>query len=317
MEASRALDALGCSLGYISKYGDAVSAYTQAYLKGSDTWVRIPKWRWPPEWIGVYTDPVVKLVLALYGHPDAGGAWESHCDTKLQECGWEAVSAEWPGVYWHEKHKALLVVYVDDFKMAAKAEDHDKLWADIKSRITMDEETEEGVYLGCRNQRFIAKAGDLADILDKQPQYCPREKSSPGVAQGEPTIIAPDYDPERVVRGILSQMPEYVDKCIENYCNLTSTRYEDIKPAKTPFIDEAQDPSCFEAGTARCDLCGRGDKALLPSTKKIKGVKPVVTDPGELADISASCLMQIMYLARLARFDMLRCTGRLTSFMTK
>ena len=27
--------------------------------------------------------------------------------------------------------------------------------------------------------------------------------------------------------------------------------------------------------------------------------------------------MQVMYLARLARFDMLRCTGRLTSFMTK
>eukprot|EP00969_Alexandrium_andersonii_P365855 15467158-Alexandrium_andersonii.AAC.1 len=54
---------------------DATQAYTQARLKGKVTWVRLPEHEWPPEWkkMGVQ-DPVVPLVLALYGHPDAGGA---------------------------------------------------------------------------------------------------------------------------------------------------------------------------------------------------------------------------------------------------
>ena len=25
---------------------------------------------------------------------------------------------EWPGSYWHPKHRAMVIVYVDDFKMA-------------------------------------------------------------------------------------------------------------------------------------------------------------------------------------------------------
>ena len=29
-------------------------------------------------------DPVCRLVLSLYGHPDAGGYWEKHCDQVLK-----------------------------------------------------------------------------------------------------------------------------------------------------------------------------------------------------------------------------------------
>jgi len=119
MEASRVLDAFAMTKGYCSSSSDAVSAYTQAFLKGCATWVVLPRERWPSEWSELgYSDPVVPLVLALYGHPDAGGFWEERCEEQLKLEGWETISS-WPGLYWNSKYKALLIVYVDDFKMAA------------------------------------------------------------------------------------------------------------------------------------------------------------------------------------------------------
>ena len=73
MEATRCADALSLFPGYAQKQSDAISAYTQAFLKGKTTWVTLPRERWPKARHGKYTNPVVPLVLALYGHPDAGG----------------------------------------------------------------------------------------------------------------------------------------------------------------------------------------------------------------------------------------------------
>ena len=78
MEASRCGDAFGMLPGHDIQIADGESAYTQAKLGGDLTYIRIPKERWPAEWTQKYTDPVVPLVLALYGHPDAGGFWELH-----------------------------------------------------------------------------------------------------------------------------------------------------------------------------------------------------------------------------------------------
>ena len=85
--------------------------------------------------------PVVRLVLALYGHADAGGFWGEHCDENLMSTGYTIAAEERPGVYWHEETKSLLIVYFDDFKLSAKAEHHDALWAEIRKVIDMDPET--------------------------------------------------------------------------------------------------------------------------------------------------------------------------------
>ena len=77
MEAGKASDAFGLLPGHEIECADGESAYTQAKLGGPPTWVRLPRDRWLPEWEGKYKDPVVKLVLALYGHPDAGGSGSS------------------------------------------------------------------------------------------------------------------------------------------------------------------------------------------------------------------------------------------------
>ena len=95
MEASRAVDAVGSLDGYRFRYGDAKGAYTQSYLLGVDTWVALPENRWPKHWRGKYKNPLVPLILALYGHPDAGGCWEAHCEGKILALGFVKIAEEW------------------------------------------------------------------------------------------------------------------------------------------------------------------------------------------------------------------------------
>ena len=80
LEACRNLDALSCLPGYETWTGDANGAYCQSYLEKEDgivTWVTLPEHRWPDSWKNAdgtwkYHEPVVMLILALYGHPKAG-----------------------------------------------------------------------------------------------------------------------------------------------------------------------------------------------------------------------------------------------------
>ena len=39
----------------------------------------------------IYRRPCVRLVRALYGHPDAGGMWERHCEAHLKKVGFVAI----------------------------------------------------------------------------------------------------------------------------------------------------------------------------------------------------------------------------------
>ena len=104
----------------------------------------------------------MRLILALYGHADAGGFWEEHCEEQLFSIDYTRLAEEWPGVYWHEETKSLLIVYVDDFKLAAKAEMHDRLWAAIRRVIDMDPETLDCRFLGCSHERYEATASQLS-----------------------------------------------------------------------------------------------------------------------------------------------------------
>ena len=91
MEAGKIIDVFGSQPGYSKQQGDAKQAYTQALFDGIETWVRLPRDRWPKaEWDGM-SDPVCPLRLALYGHPDSGGLWERHCQQELEKVGWTAV----------------------------------------------------------------------------------------------------------------------------------------------------------------------------------------------------------------------------------
>ena len=101
---------------------------------------------------------MVWLILALYGHTDAGGFWEAHCIEQLAKVGFSILAEEWPGVFWHEATRSLLIVYVYDFKLAARKEEHDALWKSIRKVINMDPETLDERFLGCSHERFTTTA---------------------------------------------------------------------------------------------------------------------------------------------------------------
>ena len=103
MEAAKAVDAHGFLKGHVIQASDADQAYTQAllgdevpgrgtidYKVKTETWVRLPPEARPKSWANLaLRDPVVPLVRALYGHPDAGGYWEAPCEKHLREVGFE------------------------------------------------------------------------------------------------------------------------------------------------------------------------------------------------------------------------------------
>ena len=118
MEAANLIDVFGSQPGYSKQQADARQAHTQALFEGIETWVRLTRNRWPKEW-EKYDDPVCPLILALYGHPDSGGVWEKRCAKQLESVGWKEVLPEiWQSIYYHGKVDLLVVIYVDDFKMA-------------------------------------------------------------------------------------------------------------------------------------------------------------------------------------------------------
>ena len=107
-------------------------------MQGILTWIRLLRNRWPKEWIGVYKDPVVLLIVALYGHPDSGGLWQRHCEKALCAVGFHPLYPEcWPSMFRHPKLKLLLGVYVDDFKMSGPSSNIDEGWKLISTQINL------------------------------------------------------------------------------------------------------------------------------------------------------------------------------------
>ena len=78
MEAAKLLDAFGSQPGFSKAQADAIQAYIQALFTGVPTWLSLPRNRWLEHWEKQFWQPMVPLVLALYGHPDSGGIWENH-----------------------------------------------------------------------------------------------------------------------------------------------------------------------------------------------------------------------------------------------
>ena len=149
-EAARWADFFGCLPGNDVKLADAIQAYIQAKLTGPACWVELPTDAWPDQieyW--KFRRPVVRLDKALYGHPDSGTMWEKHCGTSVRELDFIPVGEEWPSMYYHPKLQLMLVIYVDDLKLAGPAENLTKGWEMLRTKLRIEPETDLGLYLGC------------------------------------------------------------------------------------------------------------------------------------------------------------------------
>ena len=103
MSAGKFADAYGSMPGHIIETADGEQAYPQAKMGSTTkTWIRLPGHRRPKEW-GHMWDPVVEMRQALYGHPDAGGYWERHCERGVLKAGFKPMGdcAEWRSCYFN------------------------------------------------------------------------------------------------------------------------------------------------------------------------------------------------------------------------
>ena len=113
-------------------------------------------------------------MLALYGHPDSGGIWEKHCTKQLESVGWKQVLPEiWQSIYYHADLGLLLVIYVDDFKMAGPKDNMQKGWGGINQVLDMDPAEVFGRYFGCNHHEgeqvmLPREAHPFAHVFDKK-----------------------------------------------------------------------------------------------------------------------------------------------------
>ncbi len=156
MTASRLLDAIALLPGCSGQQSDAPQAYAQTKLgKGledecRETWVRLPKDKWPNGWHGKYRDLVCPLVRALYGHPLSGTYLENYYDEiVVKKCGFEKVVG-WECLYVHRALRVFLSVYVDDFKLAGESKNLAKAWELMPdNKLILGPPEPLGQYLGC------------------------------------------------------------------------------------------------------------------------------------------------------------------------
>ncbi|CAE8637047.1 unnamed protein product, partial [Polarella glacialis] len=171
MEASRMCDAFGLLSGHAIEQADAEQAYIQSPLGGAETYIRLPKELQPDSWKHM-RDPFCKLVMSLYGHPDAGGFWQAHCKNALESVGFIEVSESWQSLFYHPELKVMMAVYIDDFKASGPVEALKKAWTLVRSKIRTGAPTPLGRYLGChhnvvelKDRRVIEY--DMHDFLEQ------------------------------------------------------------------------------------------------------------------------------------------------------
>ena len=272
---------------------DAIRAYIQADLKGPRFFVELPPEAWP-SWVKLqdYRRPVVRLRKALYGHPDLGNMWEQHCDKAVKEVGFVAVGPEWPSTYYHKETKLLLVVYVDDLKMAGPESSMKQGWAMLCSKLDLEPETDLGLYLGCQLVRGETKLKDGTKVS---------------------TIT---YD-----------MESFLEQSVQKYLGIVG-KDTILKKAPTPSLpEEAKDhparAPCGAGPVSQCTWCGTIHPITEPTASKADPTGSSAPKPGdemkvgELAPHAARVLMKLLYAVRIARFDLLRSINMLARNATK
>ena len=134
--------------------------------------------------------------------------------------------------FWHPAKKAMLIIYVDDFKLACKREHSEVLWRDLRKEIVLDPPTDPDRFLGCYLEEFETSPEKVGFILENHPDLHPRGQDLPNPHTPVPS--------EHGVRGFLRNMSKYLESSVEKYCAVAGILRADLKKVATPFLDESQ-----------------------------------------------------------------------------
>eukprot|EP00439_Symbiodinium_sp_Y106_P027980 s7047_g3.t1 len=171
-----------------------------------------------------------------------GGIWEKHCEDQLKTVGWTPVLPEiWQSIFYHGELDLLLVIYVDDFKMAGPANNLDKGpannldkgWKTVQSVIDMDPPEPFGRYFGCNHfekaqVKLPRSAHPFAYVFDKKTAAPARPLGS-----GVQALLYWEVDAKlgAVVRHhVYPRKRMYVptNRDIELFPNLSTTRITEV-----------------------------------------------------------------------------------------
>ncbi len=269
--------------------------------------------------------------------------WEQHCHEQLLKVGFESIGAEWPSCYFPAETKLFLVVYVDDFKLAGPKVHIKHGWSLLRKGLVIEPEKPIDLYLGCNHMRGerLLQTGikvttmtyDMEKFLkacvDLYLQLAPkgtrlRIVTTPFVAELE--------NPRKGKAG----RPVREGKVLQcSWCKHT------MPMSLYPNID-ARDRENEEKRRKVVEWwkkAATGDRDVVLETRLGGAVIGVNSGLGgrsateeeddfpfapensdqprrEVQGIGARVLMKVLYAARLARFDLLRAIGHLTSFIT-
>jgi hypothetical protein len=150
------VDAYGCGPGNCSQGADVAQAFCQAPMLTEVLAGLPPEAVQDPDWCYQVPDPVVLLILALYGHPDSPTFWEVHCAKLVRSKGRKDIGPEWHSVFRHPELCLQLSVHVDDFKMSGPMENIAAGWSLLRDVIDMKDLAPATLYLGCeQSQRTL------------------------------------------------------------------------------------------------------------------------------------------------------------------
>ena len=226
------------------------------------------------------------LKYNLYGHILGGLLWERWLESKLLGLGWEKVPG-WECLFVHREKQAFLSVYVDDFKMAGKAENLAGLWAALKTKVDLDPPSpmNHQVYLGC-NQHDVPPITHL--INEKQNMFRQLITAKVDQSKAEGDLLQVDCVESSEVLNLSSQVHElppssipikdvkawnyemigHTEKSVEAYCKVANVG-DKLKALETPCIDDSQ--------------LSRADHEAV----------------GELSAVAARIVLKALYVARL------------------
>ena len=146
--SNRLVAAMACKLDWDLRHLDVDQAFIQSDL---DTGIFLTL----PPGCGRLSGKVVRLNKALYGLKQSGRSWYKLLSSTLVECGFEQCLVD-PCVFRlmvNDEVVAMLVVHVDDIKIAATKEITDSVVADLNKRFPTKHLGDVTWYMGSEYKR--------------------------------------------------------------------------------------------------------------------------------------------------------------------
>ena len=183
--SNRLIAAMACKLDWDLRHLDVDQAFIQAELD-TEIFLRLPRG------CGEMSGKVVLLNKALYGLKQSGRSWYKLLSSTLVECGFEQCLVD-PCVFrlmLNDAVVAMLVVHVDDIKIAATKEVTDSVVADLNKRFPTKHLGEVTWYMGSEYRRDREKG----TLEISQTQFIRNVVDRFGITKTSPIPASPSLD---------------------------------------------------------------------------------------------------------------------------